>query len=196
VGACRAGARVCEAGKLGACTESVVPRDESCTNPGSDDDCDGTVDELTGRGQPCDLSSGFGTCGEGLLDCVEGKDELSCVRMGPPPEESCNYRDEDCDGQIDEGFDISSDRMNCGTCGLTCGASELCCAGKCLAMAAASASGCPMCSTEQPCADASSCCGGACRDLQRDRRHCGSCGHSCEQAQICCAGVCQASCDM
>jgi hypothetical protein len=64
-----------------------------------------------------------------------------------------------------------------------------------VAMTAAAASGCPSCSTEHPCAATASCCGGACRDLERDRRHCGACGHSCEQAQRCCAGECKADCN-
>jgi hypothetical protein len=141
------------------------------------------------------LMSEFGTaCGEGVRDCEDGKETLSCVRMGETPAEACNHRDEDCDGQIDEGFDVSTDRANCGTCGKTCSSAELCCAGTCLATSAAAESGCPSCSTEHPCAEADSCCGGTCRDLKRDRRHCGACGHSCEQAERCCDGACSKSC--
>ncbi|HTU56934.1 MAG TPA: hypothetical protein VMF89_00850, partial [Polyangiales bacterium] len=196
VGTCKAGTRACEAGKLSVCSESVGPREESCENPGSDDDCDGRVDELEGRGGTCTLMSGFGPCGAGRLDCVEGMGGgLSCVREGPPVSETCNAQDEDCDGHIDEGFDFSTDGANCGGCGQTCSGDELCCGGVCLATSVASESGCPACSTENPCADAASCCGGACRDFKHDRRHCGSCGHSCEQAQRCCEGTCSTSCD-
>jgi hypothetical protein len=196
VGACKAGTRACEAGRLSVCSESVAPRDESCENPGSDDDCDGRVDELVGRGDSCTLMSGFGECGEGRLDCAPGMGSgLSCVRDGPPADESCNDRDDDCDGHIDEGFDFSSDSASCGGCGQSCTSEQLCCGGVCLAMSAASESGCPACSTENPCADAASCCGGACRDFKHDRRHCGACGHSCEQAQRCCEGTCSATCD-
>jgi hypothetical protein len=194
VGICKAGSRACVAGKLATCSDSVVPGSETCNNAGADDDCDGAVDNIVGRGERCELSSGFGSCGEGLLDCADGKDQLSCVRSGPDPTEACNYRDDDCDGQIDESFDISSDAANCGVCGETCGTDELCCGGTCLATSAASASGCPMCGSGQPCADTASCCGGACRDLARDRRHCGSCGHSCEQGERCCGGSCSSSC--
>lgn len=195
VGACSAGTRECVAGRLGACSESVLPAEESCGNLGADDDCDGVVDEIEGRGDSCTLMSGFGPCGEGRLDCVDGMDSLTCVMLGPVPEESCNDQDDDCDGQIDEGFDISSDDANCGRCGLSCSADELCCGGVCLATSAASESGCPSCSTENPCAETALCCGGACRDIQRDRRHCGECGHSCEQGERCCEGACRASCD-
>jgi len=195
VGACKAGVRECVSGRLSMCSESVEPREETCGNPGSDDDCDGQVDELEGRGDSCTLMSGFGPCGEGRLDCVEGMDSLSCVRAGPTPSESCNDQDDDCDGHIDEGFDVSSDPANCGGCGQSCTSAQLCCGGSCLALSAAAESGCPSCSTENPCVHAAECCGGACRDFQRDRRHCGACGHSCEQAQRCCEGTCKASCD-
>lgn len=195
VGTCKAGTRECLDGKLGACSDSVLPREESCENEGADDDCDGEVDDIAGRGESCTLSSGFGPCGEGRWDCVDGMGSLSCVRMGATPSESCNDQDDDCDGQIDEGFDISTDRANCGSCGQACAGAELCCGGVCLAMSAASASGCPSCGTDNPCAESAMCCGGACRDLERDRRHCGACGHSCEQGQRCCAGECKASCD-
>lgn len=195
VGACKAGTRECVQGRLSVCSDSVVPSPESCSNEGADDDCDGQVDDLKGRAESCTLMSGFGPCGEGLLGCVAGMESLMCVRTGPPVAESCNDEDEDCDGQIDEGFDISSDAANCGSCGQRCASAELCCGGACLGLSVASASGCPSCSTENPCAEPALCCGGACRDLQRDRRHCGACGHSCEQAERCCAGSCKTSCE-
>jgi hypothetical protein len=173
----------------------VTPNSESCENQGADDDCDGLMDDIPERGATCILSSGFGDCGTGHLDCVQGMASLSCAPIGPPPAESCNDMDEDCDGKIDEDFDISTDAKNCGACGTVCAEGELCCAGSCLPRMAASASGCPTCSTQQPCARAASCCGGACRDFQRDRRHCGACGHSCEQGLRCCAGSCKPNCE-
>jgi hypothetical protein len=191
VGVCTAGARACQGGRFAACSDSVLPGSESCDNQGSDDDCNGVVDDIAGRGEACTLSSGFGPCGEGRWACADGMSSLVCVRDGPEVSESCNSQDDDCDGQIDEGFDISSDAANCGVCGKACSSAELCCGGTCLAMTAASASGCPACSSENPCTDAASCCGGACRDMLRDRRHCGSCGHSCEQGERCCAGTCK-----
>lgn len=195
VGACKAGERACVDGKFAACSDSIAPRSEACDNPGTDDDCNGKVDDLPRLGETCTRMSSFGPCGEGRLACVDGKSELQCVRAQGSDNELCNDQDDDCDGQIDEGFDISGDRANCGKCGNTCAAAELCCGGRCLAMAAASESGCPSCSSENPCAETASCCGGACRDLKRDRRHCGACGHSCEQAQRCCEGTCQATCN-
>ena len=49
------------------------------------------------------------------------------VDMGDPPpdaclaaEETCNETDDDCDGTIDEGFDLMSDPAHCGACGQAC----------------------------------------------------------------------------
>ncbi|MBW2263137.1 MAG: hypothetical protein JRG91_14290, partial [Deltaproteobacteria bacterium] len=54
----------------------------------------------------------------GDLDVVE---EETCV----PVDETCNYEDDDCDGVIDNGFDLLSDGANCGAncgaCGIECG---------------------------------------------------------------------------
>ena len=35
--------------------------------------------------------------------------------------EACNDRDDDCDGMVDEGIDITRDVENCGGCGMFCG---------------------------------------------------------------------------
>ena len=35
-------------------------------------------------------------------------------------DETCNGRDDDCDMQVDEGFHLATDAMNCGTCGHAC----------------------------------------------------------------------------
>jgi len=48
--------------------------------------------------------------------------------------EVCNQIDDNCDGQIDEGFDLQTDATNCGTCGVVCnkpGAQTQCVAGRC-----------------------------------------------------------------
>ncbi|MCK6573176.1 thrombospondin type 3 repeat-containing protein [Myxococcota bacterium] len=70
---------------------------------GIDSDCDGTVDEDAAVGVQCDTGLPLG-CEIGFLACVNG--EEICV----PPDrdgqaEICNGRDEDCDGEVDEGLD-------------------------------------------------------------------------------------------
>lgn len=50
--------------------------------------------------------------------------------------EICNYSDDDCDGLIDDGFNLSTDTQNCGACDLVCpadptNATSICVAGRC-----------------------------------------------------------------
>lgn len=45
-----------------------------------------------------------------------GVDVLGCV----PQPESCNGEDDDCDMVIDNGFNLATDPMNCGSCGTKC----------------------------------------------------------------------------
>ena len=51
-----------------------------------------------------------------------------------PFEERCDGDDDDCDGRVDEGFDLASDPANCGACGTSCArahATASCAAGAC-----------------------------------------------------------------
>jgi hypothetical protein len=79
------------------------------------DDCggDGGVASLDGA------SVGEGGVGEGGVDGDAGPDGGPCV-PAPDPTELCNGVDDDCNGNIDEGFDLSTDRLNCGECGTQC----------------------------------------------------------------------------
>jgi hypothetical protein len=77
-----------------------VPAAESCNTV--DDDCNAQIDDVSGRGQSCNISNAFGTC-SGIRDCVAGQGALTCVGKTPGAE-VCNYLDDDCDGTTDEGF--------------------------------------------------------------------------------------------
>lgn len=188
VGRCKDGQRACEDGKLGACEGSVQPRSETCDNQGSDDDCDGQLDNVPDRGNECMLPASAQACGKGVLACEAGKKGLQCVIAMAPPE-LCNAKDDDCDSKVDEGFDLKKDAMNCGACGTRCSNAQLCCGGAC-APRVMSADGCPECSATQPCAAGRTCCGGLCVDVQTTREHCGACGNTCPARQACCAGTC------
>jgi hypothetical protein len=73
------------------------PVPEVCNN--KDDDCDGNVDEgtLPQIGDLC--ANQMGECSGGTLACMNGA--LKCTK--PPMPESCNNKDDDCDGTIDDG---------------------------------------------------------------------------------------------
>ena len=91
---CGVGTIQCVNGTL-QCVGSSGPQPEVCN--GFDDDCDGTVDEDVPDGPACD---GGGTICNGVEKCIGGT--YQC--QGPPvQQEQCNCKDDDCDGNVDEG---------------------------------------------------------------------------------------------
>ncbi|MFN3200599.1 MAG: Ig-like domain-containing protein [Bradymonadia bacterium] len=103
------GARICTPEGDAACSVQPLPTSEEVCN-GLDDDCDGNVDEtLSEEGQPC-ASDAAGACNPGLWVC-EGAQGLLCAPIITPgtQAESCDDSDEDCDGAVDEDFDVGGD---------------------------------------------------------------------------------------
>jgi hypothetical protein len=133
------------------------PNGELCN--GQDDDCNGTIDDVSpaklqsdlkncGKcGNLCDIPNAFSRCTAGacVIDaCAPGyfnnNNDLSdgceyaCI-MSNGGVEVCDGADNDCDGTIDEGFDKQTDSNNCGLCGNKCSfahAPATCVAGKCV----------------------------------------------------------------
>jgi hypothetical protein len=102
---------------------------------GRDDDCNGAVDEGFEIGGPCD---GRGACGQGRYECRPGGDRgCSTAPSGSDDRsrpEVCDGRDDDCDGVVDEDFDLQSSLEHCGGCRQTCsleGAISQCAGGDC-----------------------------------------------------------------
>ncbi len=106
-----AGPEVCGDGKDQNCNGAI---DEGCGTPctnspetcnGKDDDCDGKVDEDFLVGATCTV--GAGACASiGLVTC-DGDGNAACsVKAMPPTDEKCNHKDDDCDGDTDEGFTV------------------------------------------------------------------------------------------
>ncbi len=107
VGRCRPGEQVCgQDGRFGRCEGEVLPAVGEQCDATDDDDCDGTPDEGLAGGLPC--AAGVGACRrDGVTVCDPGAQRFVCdaVAADPGPE-TCDARDDDCDGSADEGFGL------------------------------------------------------------------------------------------
>ncbi len=102
-GVCEAGTTVCRNGAI-ACDQNIQASVEQCN--GLDDNCDGSVDENNaGGGGACTVAGQRGVCATSAYVCQGGA--LTCPQVNQPAEkETCgNGRDDNCNGQVDEGED-------------------------------------------------------------------------------------------
>jgi hypothetical protein len=98
IGLCEEGQQVCADGQWGACEGEVAPVAEECND--QDDDCDGQIDDSIGA---IETECGVGECAaQGAMTC-QGGEMLDNCRPRRPVVESCDGRDNDCDGRLDEG---------------------------------------------------------------------------------------------
>ncbi len=97
--ACRAGTQSCGDGEI-SCVGARLPDDVDGCN-GVNDDCDGEVDEDCDcvAGEPC--AGGAGVCVPGTQAC-DGPTLVACDGRVVAQAETCNGRDDDCDGEVDE----------------------------------------------------------------------------------------------
>jgi hypothetical protein len=237
MGACLDGYRDLANGDADGCEyECPVwpPVAEACN--GKDDNCDGLTDETfdkqndplncTTCGHVCAFPHAqalcvagqcvMGPCAVGYRDLANGATdgcEYQCPVM-PLAAETCNGKDDNCDGQTDETFDTQNDPLNCTTCGHVCSfphAQALCVAGQCVMgpcavgyrdLANGATDGCEYQCPVMPLA-AEACngkddnCDGLTDetfDTQNDPLNCTTCGHVCSfpHAQaLCVAGQCR-----
>jgi len=199
------------------CEYACLPsrQDDTVCN-GTDDDCDGLVDEevdtasdpdncgVDEQGHPlcgnhCRPLHGVGSCDQGICvidDCDDGfydadleastGCEYRCDATGP---ESCNARDDDCNGLVDDG-DLGGGEP-CGSDVGACVAGLTGCAGGVIACRDAVGP------TLEECNGVDDDCNGVADepfDFEVDLDNCGACGNVCTFANaypICNAGACE-----
>ena len=112
--------------------------DEACDRV--DNDCDGSIDEGFALdtdvgncgtcGNVCAIPNADSTCTGGV--CLATGCRVGFVDFNGLPDDGCEYRctasgaevcdgeDNNCNLEIDEGFTLATDPMNCGACGRVC----------------------------------------------------------------------------
>ncbi|MGV3620997.1 MAG: hypothetical protein ACO1OB_09270, partial [Archangium sp.] len=175
------GVKECDLVQNAVVCSASEPVAEMCN--GLDDDCDGQVDE----GQ-MNETCGVGECVRSVSSCVDGGTAM-CT-PGDPVTELCNGKDDDCDGTNDNGFDLTADRMNCGTCGNVCNlphASSDCTGSACRVVTCDT--GWSNCNMMDP--------DGCESDVTMDPMNCGACNATCTRPNStasCVNSMCQFAC--
>jgi hypothetical protein len=117
-GACTSGSIICQGTQL-VCNNSVGPTTESCD--GVDNNCNGTIDDVAGKGQTCcpaGISCGVGICKSGSLQCPTTGAALVCTGFTGPGSEVCNGSDDDCNGLTDDVPGAGTTCCTSGKCGV------------------------------------------------------------------------------
>lgn len=99
LGVCATGTTACTGGSV-VCAQNQSASNEQCDN--LDNDCDGAVDDGNPGGLQDCATGDQGVCGEGVTYCTHGV--IDCVQKQGPSAEVCDARDNDCNGQSDDGL--------------------------------------------------------------------------------------------
>lgn len=114
IGACyRTGELLCQSGTIVSTCASGNPASTDLCN-GIDDDCDGITDE---HHIVIPTTCGTGACAStGQRLCQNGTEVNTCSPGTPASDANCNGIDNDCDGQTDEHYPVSSTNCGVGAC--------------------------------------------------------------------------------
>ncbi len=114
VGECKFGTSTCPDGTWDKCQGNIDPMEEICDNV--DNDCDGVIDENcpcnTGETLECGID--IGVCSIGVQKCIAAR-WSECIGSVTPTAETCDSKDNDCDGIIDNNIVTACSRdSECG----------------------------------------------------------------------------------
>jgi hypothetical protein len=119
----------------------------------------------------------------GLRDAGMSEVDAGMDDAGNCPAETCNDADDDCDGEIDETFDLDTDAMNCGACDNPCALGN--------ATAACEAGACVVDTCDTGWDDCDNDDANGCEADLTDPMTCGGCATQCRPPdRDCCSGSC------
>lgn len=173
--------------EVDACISSA----ETCE--GTDQDCDGMIDEGLTTGAPCD-GPDADQCTDDMTICNSMGAVVCGNTSGDDDVETCNSADDDCDGRMDEGFMVAA--MCDGADTDVCREGTLACAQDGLSAVCSDNTG----NTTEICNGLDEDCdmvndNGF--DLQTDEANCGECNNTCTNGfgtNTCTGGNCIPSC--
>jgi hypothetical protein len=98
LGACANTVPACKNGVPNTCN-ALPAQVETCN--GVDDNCNGVIDDGNPGGGAACTTALPGVCAAGTVNCLGGS--LQCTQLSQPSAEICDGKDNDCNGQVDDG---------------------------------------------------------------------------------------------